>query len=430
MSHVPSLPARFRLVRTTGLLAGLLLSSLAIYDWAITIRLAVNRPLAIVPDAETWTSESLATALDKLGLPAGFFSATALFFNFLFLVAFLLCGWTILWKKGRDWYGLCLGLILLIWADGTGVFFSVPPIDAGLEHLKVYLAWIGWPGLFLTLLYFFPSGHVTPRWARWFATLLGVLIVYGLAATAMNVEIVGAEFGFAIIIPCLMIGGYSQVHRYRHATPAERQQVKWVVMAGLIFVLFFIVLSILLNVLGAGDPATASLTTALSVSLAILAIATLVYVSLPVSITLAMFRYRLWDVDVIVRRTLQYSVLTGVLALVYFGSVILLQTIVGQVTDEKSPVVIVLSTLLIAALFAPLRRRVQRFIDRRFYRAGYDAAQMLARFGQRARDEVELEALTAELVQVVQETMQPKRLSLWLAQEAVSGGSSAADGSH
>jgi len=415
MVHAPALPNTLRVTRTVGLLIGLLLSLLAVYDWAITIGLAIRQPLAIVPDAETWTSDRVGLALAELHLPTGSFSAFALFCNFLFLLAFLLCGWTILWKKGRDWYGLGLGLILLIWADGTGVLFSAPTIDAQMESLKVYLAWIGWPGLFLSLLYFFPSGQVTPRWARWFAVLLGGLIVYGLAATAMNVEIVGAGIGFAIIIPCLLIGGYSQVHRYRHARPAERQQVKWVVLAGLLFILFFIVLSTLLNVLGAGDPATSSLTSALLVSMGFLAIGTLVFVGLPVSITLAMLRYRLWDVDVIVRRTLQYSVLTGLLALVYFGSVISLQTIVGRAALEQSPVVIVISTLLIAALFAPLRRRVQVVIDRRFYRRKYDAERALAEFAAAARDETDLEALTAQMLSVVQATVQPNHISLWLS---------------
>jgi hypothetical protein len=107
-------------------------------------------------------------------------------------------------------------------------------------------------------------------------------------------------------------------------------------------------------------------------------------------------------------------VVTAVLALVYFGTIILLQNLVGQATGEQSPIIIVLSTLLIAALFNPLRHRIQDVIDRRFFRKKYDAAQVLAQFAKTARDEVDMEALQAELLRVVQETMQPQRLAVWI----------------
>lgn len=134
-------------------------------------------------------------------------------------------------------------------------------------------------------------------------------------------------------------------------------------------------------------------------------------------LAVAVLRYRLYDIDVIIRRTVQYGVLSALLALAYFGSVVLLQAVVGRATDAQSPLVIVVSTLLIAALFSPLRKRVQAFIDRRFYRQKYDAAQVLARFATVARDEVEMEKLTAELIRVVQETIQPEKIFLWLKKE-------------
>jgi hypothetical protein len=137
-------------------------------------------------------------------------------------------------------------------------------------------------------------------------------------------------------------------------------------------------------------------------------------VMIPISVGVAILRYRLFDIDIIIRKTVQYGVLTAVLGLVYYGSILLLQGLFTRVTGQESAVALVLSTLLIAALFNPLRQRVQAFIDRRFYRQKYDAQQVLAQFAQTARDEVDMEALQTELLRVVQETMQPQTITLWL----------------
>jgi hypothetical protein len=202
-----------------------------------------------------------------------------------------------------------------------------------------------------------------------------------------------------------------QVYRYRRVyTPIERQQTKWLVtgFAGgaLLFGFFAFVLPIVPG-LNAPDSPLQLLD---SVGAALL------YISIPVGVGIAILRYRLWDIDVLINRTLVYGSLTAVLALIYFGLVIGLQSLVHLVTGtiSEQPLVIVASTLAIAAVFHPLRRRIQAFIDRRFYRHKYDAAKTLEAFSTTLRNEVDLEQLREELVAVVSETMQPSHVSLWL----------------
>ncbi len=142
----------------------------------------------------------------------------------------------------------------------------------------------------------------------------------------------------------------------------------------------------------------------------------------PLSISVAVLRSHLFDIDVLINRTLVYGLLTATLIALYFGGIALLQRVFMALTGEKSTFVVVASTLMIAALFNPLRRRIQGFIDRLFYRHKYDAAKTIAAFSAKLRDETDLDALNAELVSVVQDTMQPAHVSLWLRPDRPSGG--------
>jgi hypothetical protein len=217
----------------------------------------------------------------------------------------------------------------------------------------------------------------------------------GIGAAVQAVD----PFGWALLFGSVLASGFSLITRLRRARGEERQQIKWFVFAGAIAALLLLAGSILEE---------------LHVNFLRVFIG-LALIGIPIAAGLAILKYRLYDIDLIIRRTLIYTALTGLLALAYFGSVLLLQGVVRELTGQsQSQAVTVVSTLAIAALFVPLRARVQAFIDRRFYRRKYDAARTLAAFGASVRDEVEMDALTERLLGVVDETMQPERVSLWL----------------
>ncbi len=183
------------------------------------------------------------------------------------------------------------------------------------------------------------------------------------------------------------------VVRFRRSRDVERQQMKW---------FLFAVSIIPLSYLGSLFPLLGDIPFGLSLA------------SIPAATAIAILRYRLYDIDVIIRKTVVYSVVTAVLAAVYFGSVVLLQRLTEQLTGSQSPLAIVLSTLAIAALFSPLQRRVQAAVDRRFFRQKYDAQQVLAQFGRTAQVEMTLEAVTEGLERVMRETMRPEKVVIWL----------------
>ncbi|HRX03312.1 MAG TPA: hypothetical protein P5148_09220, partial [Anaerolineae bacterium] len=201
----------------------------------------------------------------------------------------------------------------------------------------------------------------------------------------------------------------AQVQRYRRiSTPTQRQQTKWI-MFGLLCMFAMMVFWTIFVEMFPLQPGRQRL--ALYFSGLIQDIFISVF---PLAVAFSILRYRLWDIDLIIRRTLVYGALTLLLALVYFGSITLLSSLFSSITGQQSALAIVVSTLLIAALFTPLRRRLQDWIDRRFFRRKYNAEQVLAQFAVTARDETDLDALTTELVRVVQETLQPEHVSVWL----------------
>jgi hypothetical protein len=350
--------------------------------------------------------------LQNLGLSIGAYAAsTFALITASTLVSFGVAG-LIFWRRSDDWMAMFVSLFLVTF----GVNFSVQA--QAILATNVHSAWywslniligLGWISLSL-LFYLFPDGRFVPRWTRLLAVFVVAnnifLTVFPVAISTFPPWVLGAIY--------LINGGsgvIAQIYRYvRVSGPVQRQQTKWVV---------FGLAATALVILGRLVPLLIFPSLNTSSSFYFL-ITTYVYpvglLLIPLTLSIAILRYRLWDIDMLINRTLVYGTLTALLALVYFGLVIALQALFKAITGQvgASPLVIVISTLAIAALFQPLRRRIQRIIDRRFYRRKYDAARTLAAFSATLRNEVDLSQLSEQLVAVVQETMQPASVSLWL----------------
>jgi hypothetical protein len=316
--------------------------------------------------------------------------------------------------------GLVVGLDAL--ARGYAEFWLAS--SSGSKSLGETAAWFAswsWtilvvvPTSFLLLL--FPDGRLpSPRWrpVAWSAALGITGFVVGAALDAgplrdfpklVNpygvdspvVGVVGVAAGVVVAVS-MVASAVSVIVRARHTGSEQRQQIKWLAYGGAVVVGTIFVAS--------GIALWREYVGILAISVALL--------GLPVFTGIAILRYRLYDIDIIINRTLVYGSLTAMLVLVYLGGVVSLQYAFRALTGQESQIAIVASTLAIATLFNPLRRRVQAFVDRRFYRRKYDAAKTLSAFNARLREETDLDALRDDLVGVVEDTMQPAHVSLWL----------------
>jgi hypothetical protein len=261
-----------------------------------------------------------------------------------------------------------------------------------------------------------PDGRLpSPRW-RWFSWATIALIVVslvGMSALPGPVEGVAGTSGplaaewaqplaaaFLLVIASFVAALASLILRYRRATAHDRAQLRWVAFGGG----FFLVVYLVTAPNSGGDSPTSTVVTA---------VAQLAFGALPVAIGYAMLRHDLYDIDIVINRTLVYGTLTLVLAVSYFASVLLLRLVLSPLTGE-SDLAVAASTLAVAALFRPLRSRIQATVDRRFYRSRYDATRILEVFSDQLRHSVDLDAIDTDLRDVVNQTMQPKHLSLWL----------------
>lgn len=349
-------------------------------------------------------------------------AALALYVSALDVGTFLACCLTalvIFWRRSDERMAIYVSLMLVLygtWVTRTPEALAAAPswlylpVDLVLAMIQI---------LSILFLFLFPNGEWTPRWTRLLAGVWMLLVILWHIFPSLPFNptyLTSAPASLVMFLAWLFTGMVAQVYRYiRVSSPTQRQQTKWV----------------LFGVLGTIVGGSAFLTLpmawpmwrepGLARLVYIVAGVPLLYLAnllLPLSIGMSVLRYRLWEIDPIVNRTLVYGALTGMLALIYFGSVVVLQQLFRTLTGQgQSEVVTVISTLAIAALFQPLRNYIQTWIDRRFYRRRYDATQTLAAFSATLRDEVDLDRLADRLVAVVEDTVQPAHVFLWLKPE-------------
>ncbi len=353
--------------------------------------------------------------LSTFGLSVSAYAALLTIFFTIIVAIWSGIGFLIFWRRSDEWFALFLAFFLVIFNISyqgfpiSALALAYPALDVPIRFLSA----LGLASIVMFLV-LFPNGRLVPRW-------MGLFLLFGLIGAVSSVLPSTSRFNSDNLLWLLGLVNqvvfvaiiFSQIYRYRRvSTRVERQQTRWVVL-GIITVVTGIF--VVLPIFDFFFPMFNQINTPSSLIFGF-APYPLLLLSIPVTVGIAVLRYRLYDIDVLINRTLVYGTLTVLLALVYFGLVIGLGSLMRLFTGQlsQSPVIIVASTLVIAALFQPLRRRLQSIIDRRFYRRKYDAARILAAFSVTLRNEVDLNQLREELVAVVQETMQPSHVSLWL----------------
>jgi hypothetical protein len=365
------------------------------------------------------TSEGV-QELREVGLSVRFYAFLNVAIDKVFELVWFAVGALIFLRRSDERMALLTSMFLV--AFGT---VAVDPIDAADTLISSQPAWwlpvrvVEMVGVVSVVLFFllFPNGRFVPRWTRWLAVAfialdLSRILFAGLYSGSPALESVY----YLVFLGWVLIATWLLVYRYRRvSTSAQRQQTKWVVFGTVLGVAgtFPSQLPLDLALVG-GDTPLVLLVLNMGFSLSFLLV--------PFSIGVAVLRSHLFDIDILINRTLVYGLLTAMLALVYFGSIVVLQRIFIGLTGEQSTLAVVASTLVIAALFNPLRRRIQGFIDRRFYRSKYDARKTLEAFSAKLRNDSDLDALSEDLVGVVRETLQPAHVSLWLRPDTAQKG--------
>src|SRR5215213_1964175 len=346
-----------------------------------------------------------AQELKELNLSLNLFAAYFVAVEIVFAAVSVAVGALIFWRRSNDRMAFLVSFMLLT----SGAAIPIPLFTLDLSPFWTVSArvvtFLG-AASFALFAYVFPDARFVPRWSRWLALAAIVVVApsslfpHSLLST-LRYPLLNALVSFVLAGVILFLQSY----RYTRVSDAtQRQQTKWVVLGLVVALGGYLVFPFVDALFPGGLLASLLANTAYFVLL----------LFLPISIAIAILRYRLYEIDLLINRTLVYGSLTVTLVALYFGGIVLLQRMFVLLTGQKSTLAVVASTLLIAALFNPLRRRIQSFIDRRFYRTKYDARKTLEAFSAQLRDETNLDALGDDLVGVVRETMQPTHVSLWL----------------
>jgi len=405
-------PGRWLLLARCVWLA-LVIFTLATFFASLPVYLAqLQTPCTgIVCANEALLTPEQAGVLKGMGLSLGDYAAYTVAFTLTTMMVCLGVSTVIVWRRSDDRMAMLVAYMLVtIGPISLTNTVLVLPFPWQVPNACLYFLALA---LLVLVLLLFPSGQFVPRWTRWSLVLVvfpvelipftffpnAPFMLNTLALSLLHLTLLG-EFAIIVVV---------QLYRYlRVSSPLQRQQTKWVVFSlavpGIVIIVGY---GLLLFFPALYEPGSVYLP-------ALYVVSAFLGPLIPLSFGFAMLRSRLWEIDVLINRTLVYGVLTASLALIYVGLVIGLSALLRSIISHDSGVAIVISTLAIYFLFQPLRRRIQRIIDRRFYRSKYDAAKTVAAFSATLRQEVDLEQLREHLLAVVQETMQPAHVSLWL----------------
>ena len=343
--------------------------------------------------------------LRNLGFSIGEYVTINVVLAFVQAFVWFIVGGVLFWRKSNDWMAILVALMMVLL--GTSVALNTVAGSYSLwqfpSRLIDFLAYL----LLILVILLFPNGRFVPRWT-WLLIIVFIPVewFYDFFPNSPLTNGIWSNLTWiGIVISIMSI----QIYRYiRVSNLVQRQQTKWIVFAIIIGLLVEAVFTLVaVFFLSLSQPGSLYWLLYNNIS-------TYALLLIPLSLFIAILRYRLWDIDNLINRALVYGILTFLLALVYFGLIFALQYLLRGIFSQTNDVVIVISTLMIAALFQPLRKRIQKIIDLRFYRRRYDAVKTLEAFSATLRNEVDLDQLSEHLVAVVQETMQPTHVSLWL----------------
>ncbi len=348
--------------------------------------------------------------LSAHGLTLGNYAEIAVVLNIFATSICVVVAVLIIWRRSDDWVALLVALALVV--EGTTfVTYTLEFSQSAWQLPASIMSTLSWGVVFL-LYPLFPDGRFVPRWTRWLVVVwLGCNIVAITFPFLFSFKPISNLIWICLCACCIA----SQIYRYRRVSgPLQRQQTKWIVYGTSLGTTVVIALEIpiLLHLPSFGPGSFYNLISWYGFILAL--------IPFPLSAGFAMMRSRLWDIDIIIKRTLVYALLTILLALVYSGCVVLLQYVFRASTGQGSPFAIVVSTLAIAALFHPLRHYIQTIIDSNFFRRKYNAPQVLADFDAAvlaclySGDEKSLETLTGTMQEIIEKTLQPQQIDLWL----------------